>query len=174
MANRTNTTNTVIPDLGNPVLYVDEYKIHTGNHIFRATFPTTEEPPTGVYLNLTSGLAFGYSVWLNLDYIGSHLGRSYLGAYGAEFSLDNATLSAEQGRENILVVMMDNSGHDLREVALASRGITNATLWGPAAEAGKGYTFTEWKIAGKAGGGQGYIDPIRGPLNEGGLYAERL
>ena len=66
---------------------------------------------------------------------------------------------------------MDNSGHDLREVALAPRGVTNATLLGPA---DGGYSFTEWKIAGNAGGGQGYFDPVRGPLNEGSLYAERL
>jgi hypothetical protein len=167
VANRTNTTNEVIPDLKNPVLYVDEYAIHYGNHIFRASFPTTENPPTGVHLNLTGGLAFGYSVWLNEDYIGSYLGLSYLGAWGQDFSFDNATLSTDG--ENVLTILMDNSGHDLREVALAPRGITNATLLGP-----DEYDFSEWKIAGTAGGGQGYIDPVRGPLNEGGLYAERL
>ncbi|KAF5012277.1 hypothetical protein FDECE_1658 [Fusarium decemcellulare] len=165
VANKTNTTNTVIPDLKNPVLYVDEYDIHYGNHIYRATFPTTDSAPTGVYLNLTGGLAFGYSVWLNSDYIGSYLGLSYEGANGQEFSFKNATLSK---KENVLVVLMDNSGHDLREAALAPRGITNATLVGPNK---KGYKFSQWKIAGS---GQHYNDPIRGPLNEGGLYAERV
>lgn len=150
-------------------MYVDEYKVHYGNHIYRATFPTTEDPPTGVYLNLTGGLAFGYSVWLNSDYIGSYPGYSYLGAYDPSFSFDNATLAAKG--DNVLVVLMDNSGHDLREVALAPRGITNATLLGPASD---GYKFKEWRIASNAGGGQGYIDPVRGPLNEGSLYAERV
>ncbi|KAM0426577.1 hypothetical protein ACHAPT_008269 [Fusarium lateritium] len=168
VANRTNTTNNVIPDLNNPVLYVDEYDIHYGNHLYRATFPTTESPPTGVYLNLTGGLAFGYSVWLNSDYIGSYLGRSYLGAFGQEFSFKNATLSKDK---NVLVVLMDNSGHDLRESALAPRGITNATLLGPSK---KRYEFSEWKIAGTAGSDQASLDLIRGPLNEGGLYAERV
>ncbi|KAM5354977.1 hypothetical protein ACJ41O_001623 [Fusarium nematophilum] len=168
VANRTNTTNNVIPDLKNPVLYVDEYNVHYGNHLFRATFPTTDSPPTGVYLNLTGGLAFGYSVWLNSEYIGSYLGLSYLGANGQGFSFKNATLSKD---ENVLVVLMDNSGHDLREAALAPRGITNATLLGPNED---GYEFSEWKIAGSAGSGHEYIDPIRGPLNEGGLYAERV
>lgn len=170
VANKTNTTNTVIPDLSNPVLYVDEYAIHVGNHIYRATFPTVSSPPAGVFLNITGGRAFGYSVWLNSDFIGSYLGLSYLGAHAEEFSFDNATL-ADEGEQNVLVILMDNSGHDLREVALAPRGITNATLIGDAED---GYSFTEWKIAGTAGGGQGNIDPVRGVLNEGGLYAERV
>ncbi|KAH6699212.1 beta-galactosidase [Verticillium dahliae] len=169
VADRNETSNTEIPDLSNPVLYVDEYKVHVGNHLFRATFPSTDEPPTGVFLNLTGGLAFGYSAWLNGDYIGSYLGYSYLGAWAEELSFDNATLATEG--ENVLTVLMDNSGHDLREAALAPRGISNATLIGPSSEA---YRFSEWKIAGTAGGGQANIDPVRGPLNEGGLYAERI
>ncbi|KAH6951533.1 glycoside hydrolase superfamily [Fusarium avenaceum] len=170
VADKKNTTNQVlVPDLKNPVLYVDEYKIHYGNHIYRATFPTTSSAPTGVFLDLTGGLAFGYSVWLNSDYIGSYLGNATLGKSGQEFSFKNATLSK---KENILVVLMDNSGHDLRDGALDPRGITNATLIGAAKG---GYKFSEWKIAGHAGSVKGeVIDPIRGPLNEGGLYAERV
>ncbi|KAI8222604.1 putative beta-galactosidase B [Colletotrichum sp. SAR 10_86] len=168
VADKTNTSNTVKPASNNPVLYVDEYEIHVGNHIYRATFPTSENPPTGVFLNLTGGLAFGYSVWLNSEYIGSYLGLSYLGADASEFSFENATLAKEG--DNILVVVMDNSGHDLREAALAPRGITNATLLGPDAST---YKFSEWRIAGTAGRND-LIDTVRGPINEGGLYAERV
>ncbi|KAH0423248.1 beta-galactosidase b [Colletotrichum camelliae] len=168
VADKTNTSNTVKPASNNPVLYVDDYEIHVGNHIYRATFPTTENPPTGVFLNLTGGLAFGYSVWLNSEYIGSYLGLSYLSADASEFSFENATLAKEG--DNILVVVMDNSGHDLREAALAPRGISNATLLGPDASA---YKFSEWKIAGTAGRND-LIDTVRGPINEGGLYAERI
>ncbi|UZP38687.1 hypothetical protein NXS19_006503 [Fusarium pseudograminearum] len=170
VADKKNTTNAVlVPDLKNPVLYVDEYNVHYGNHIYRATFPTTDKAPTGVYLNLTGGLAFGYSVWLNSDYVGSYLGNATVGRSGQEFSFKNATLSK---KENVLVVLMDNSGHDLRGGALDPRGITNATLIGSAKG---GYKFSEWKIAGHAGSVEGeVIDPVRGPLNEGGLYAERI
>ena len=121
-----------------------------------------------MFLNVTGGLAFGYSVWLNSEYIGSYLGLSYLGVGALEFSFENATLTSN-GDENVLVVVMDNSGHDLREAALAPRGITNATLLGSGGE----YQFSSWKIAGTAGG-EANIDPVRGPLNEGGLYAERV
>ncbi|KAH7320864.1 family 35 glycosyl hydrolase [Stachybotrys elegans] len=167
VAANTETPNPTKPASNNPVLYVDDYDIHTGNHIYRATFPTTDEPPTGILLNMTGGLAFGWSVWLNSKYIGSYHGFSYIGDEIASFSFDNATL--KDGGENVLVILMDNSGHGLRELAIEPRGITEATLLGPKDE----YDFTEWKIAGTAGRREN-IDPIRGPLNEGGLYAERL
>ncbi|TKW48480.1 putative beta-galactosidase B [Colletotrichum tanaceti] len=170
VADKNTTFNSVKPAPNNPVLYVDEYDIHVGNHIYRATFPTTDDAPTGVFLNVTGGLAFGYSVWLNSRYLGSYLGLSYLGANARDFSFANATLADVGAGENVLVVVMDNSGHDLREAALAPRGISNATLLGPAAQA---YRFSEWKIAGTAGRND-LVDPVRGPINEGGLSAERI
>lgn len=167
MADKTETPNPTKPADNNPVLYVDDYKIHYGNHIYRATFPTTDEPPTGVFLNLTGGFAYGYSVWLNSDYVGSYYGLSYEKSHGETFSFENATL--QDSGENVLVVLMDQSGHELREAAIEPRGISNATLVGQ----GKEYAFTEWRIAGNAGL-EDNIDPMRGPMNEGGLYAERV
>lgn len=153
---------------------MDDYGFHVGNHIYHATFPSTSSPPTGVALNLTGGNAFGYSVWLNSRYIGSYLGLSYSGIGALRLTFANATLNTN-GQDNVLVVVMDNSGHDLRDAAVDPRGITNATLLGPAdsSTGGPGYAFKRWKIAGTAGGERN-IDPVRGPLNEGGLYAERI
>lgn len=68
---------------------------------------------------------------------------------------------------------MDNSGHDETTGATNPRGIWNATLLGSGGEAGGQYSFSGWKIAGTAGG-ESNIDPVRGPYNEGGLYAERV
>ncbi|KAK7428226.1 hypothetical protein QQZ08_005292 [Neonectria magnoliae] len=167
VANKTKTPNPTEPASNNPVLYVDDYKVHYGNHIYRATFPTTKQPPTDIFLDITGGFAFGYSVWLNSDYIGSFHGLSYITSHKGTFSFDNATL--KDSGENVLVVLMDQSGHELREAAIQPRGISNATLIGP----GKDYSFTEWSIAGNAGL-EDNIDPMRGPMNEGGLYAERI
>ncbi|CAG9945472.1 unnamed protein product [Clonostachys rosea f. rosea IK726] len=169
VANNTETPNPTKPADNNPVLYVDDYKIHYGNHIYRATFPTANEAQTGVSLSLLGGLAFGYSVWLNSEYIGSYYGLSYKGNSIETFSFDNATL-ADKGQDNVLVVLMDQSGHELRESAIDPRGITNATLLGPTSSE---YKFSEWRIAGNAGREEN-IDPVRGPMNEGGLYAERV
>lgn len=166
-ADHTNTSNPSPPATNNPVLYLDDYHIHVGNSIYRATFPSTASPPSGVYLNITGGTAFGYSVWLNSAYIGSYLGASTSATGTVEFSFANATLAPEQS-DNILVVVMDNSGHDETSSATKPRGIWNATLIGEGQN-----TFTDWKIAGTAGG-EANIDPTRGVYNEGGLYAERV
>ncbi|KAH6645415.1 putative beta-galactosidase B [Truncatella angustata] len=165
-ATNTNTSNPTVPALNNPVLYVDDYQIHVGNHIYRATFSATSEPPSGVFLNITGGTAFGYSAWLNGKFIGSWLGLSWIDKEASTFSFSNATLNADD--ENVLIVVMDNSGHDQRTAALNPRGIFNATLVGPGS-----YSFDEWKIAGTAGR-EDVLDPVRGPLNEGGLWAERV
>ncbi|KAI1271601.1 glycoside hydrolase superfamily [Xylaria sp. FL0933] len=167
IANHTNTSNPTLPASNNPVLYVDDYGVHVGSHIYRATFQTTQKPPTGVFLDITGGLAFGYSVWLNSHFVGSWLGLSYIDKQAMQLSFKNITLNHE--KDNILVVLMDNSGHDEREAALNPRGISNATLLGPGA-----YSFSEWKIAGTAREENALLDPVRGFLNEGGLYAERV
>ncbi|KAK6065263.1 beta-galactosidase b [Seiridium cupressi] len=165
-ATHTNTSNPTVPALNNPVLYVDDYHIHVGNHIYRATFAATSEPPSGVFLNITGGTAFGYSAWLNGEFIGSWLGLSWIDTEATTFSFSNATLNTEA--DNVLIIVMDNSGHDLRTAALNPRGIFNATLIGSGT-----YSFHEWKIAGTAGH-ENILDPVRGPLNEGGLWAERV
>lgn len=145
---------------------MDEYHIHVGTHIFRSTFPGTSTA-SGVYLSITGGSAFGYSAWLNGDFIGSYLGASTSTAGAVSLSFANATL-ASNGADNILIIVMDNSGHDETTGATNPRGISNATLLGGSDEA-----FTEWKMAGTAGR-ETNIVPIRGPYNEGGLYAERV
>lgn len=68
---------------------------------------------------------------------------------------------------NVLFVAQDNTGHDLRAAAIEPRGILGASLEGAG-------NFTKWKIAGTAGRDNVQLDPVRGPLNEGGLIAERL
>lgn len=166
-ADHTNTSNPSVPASNNPVLYLDDYHVHVGNSIYRATFPSTASPPSGVYLNITGGTAFGYSAWLNSVFIGSYLGTSTSATGALELAFANATLASD-GSDNILVIVMDNSGHDETSGAIKPRGIWNATLIGDGQN-----SFTEWKIAGTAGG-EDNIDPTRGVYNEGGLYAERI
>jgi hypothetical protein len=144
-----------------PVLYVDEYGFHNSFHLFRGYF---DGAATGVQLSVQGGLAFGWSAWLNGELIGSWLGNTTLGIGNMTLSFANATL--HQNSTNVLLVAQDNTGHDLRGGATDPRGILGATL--------EGANFTSWKIAGEAGGETTLLDPVRGPLAEGGLTAERL
>jgi hypothetical protein len=160
VADHLTTPNPTKPDTL-PVLYVDEYGFHNSFHLFRGYF---YGPATGVKLSAQGGLAFGWSAWLNGALVGSYLGNSSVGVGNVTLSFTNATLNTNG--TNVLLVAQDNTGHDLRADAVKPRGILAATL--------QGANFTKWKIAGEAGGEETQLDPVRGPLNEGGLAAERL
>ncbi|KAL6711312.1 hypothetical protein ACN47E_005843 [Coniothyrium glycines] len=160
VADHLTTTNPSKPDTL-PVLYVDEYGFHNSFHIFRGSF---SGPSKGVKLAVQGGLAFGWSAFLNGQLVGSWLGNTTLGAGNLTLSFSNATVYTNS--TNTLLVIQDNTGHDLRADAVKPRGILGATL--------DGANFTSWKIAGEAGGESKQLDPIRGPLAEGGLAAERL
>ncbi|KAF2843588.1 glycoside hydrolase family 35 protein [Patellaria atrata CBS 101060] len=167
-ANHTETPNIFKPDTL-PVLYVDDYGFHNSLHLFRGYF---KGPATGVYLAVQGGNAFGWSAFLNGKFIGSYFGNSSTGSLGygnMTISFGNVTLNNSTA-PNVLLMVQDNTGHDLRSLSLYPRGILNATLLGSS-----NATFTCWKIAGEAGGNDGVVlDPVRAPLNEGGLTAERL
>ncbi|KAG9094270.1 hypothetical protein FS749_012782 [Ceratobasidium sp. UAMH 11750] len=160
LANETTTPNPTKPTTL-PVLYADDYGFHLGNILWRGRF---NGKASGVRLNVQGGTASGWSAWLNGDYIGSFPGdpTSVSGALNLTFA--NATVT---DNENVLLVLQDHSGHDQRAAALYPRGILAATLVGTSA------TFSSWRVAGNAGGEKN-IDPVRGPIAEGGLHAERL
>lgn len=160
IANKTTTPNPSKP-YSSPVLYVDDYGFHTGTSLFRATVYGF---PSSVTLGLQGGTAFGFSVFLNEIHIGSYLGNASLSATNQTFAIQPFVLQPHRA-ENVLLVVMDNSGHDLRAGALNPRGILLARITTGA--------FGTWKIAGTAGG-ETNIDPVRGPLAEGGLTSERL
>lgn len=159
-ADHTSTPNPTKPDTL-PVLYVDEYGFHNSFHLFRGYF---DGAAAGVNLSVQGGQAFGWSAWLNGAFIGSYVGNSSASSGNMTLSFQNATLHTNG--TNVLLVAQDNTGHDLRADALKPRGILGATL--------DGTVFTQWKIAGEAGGENVQLDPVRGPLAEGGLSAERL
>ncbi|KAF8060198.1 glycoside hydrolase family 35 protein [Lyophyllum atratum] len=146
-----------------PVLYADDYGFHTGVQLFRGRFTGNA---SAAKLNVQGGTAFGWSAWLNGDYIGSFPGSVNAVSGSLTLSFANATLSSSG--ENVLTVVMDHSGHDQRADALFPRGILGASL-----VSGTNITFSKWTLAGNAGG-ESNIDPVRGVIAEGGLHAERL
>jgi hypothetical protein len=150
-----------------PVLYFDEYGFHQGIGLWRGYFKGS---PSGVFLSIQGGTAFGWSAWLNGVFVGSWLGNNtqFSEQGNVTLSFANATLNSN-GTANVLLIVQDNSGHDETSGALNPRGTLNATLIGAS-----GASFTQWKVAGTAGGDDNPLDSMRGHLNEGGLVAERL
>ncbi|EED15311.1 beta-galactosidase, putative [Talaromyces stipitatus ATCC 10500] len=163
------TTFNSIPPMSFPVLYSGDYGYHAGPKIYRGRFGNTNA--TGVNITAQNGYAAGWSAWLNGKYVGGEPGDPSMEATSAVLKFDSSNLKQDD-TENVLTVLVDYTGHDEDNVrptgAQNPRGLLGAVFQGPTST-----DFTSWKIQGNAGGEKN-IDPLRGPMNEGGLYGERL
>jgi beta-galactosidase GanA len=139
-----------------PVLFADDYGFHFGDVWYRGRFRGTGKE-TGVSLSAVTGRAGTYSVWLNGTFLGSN----------------QKTITFPPslvGKDNVLSVLVENMGHNedynSNDTHKEARGLTGAVLTGAP------LTSLTWRIQG-ARGGEDSIDPVRGPMNNGGLYGER-
>lgn len=168
VANKTTTLNKVKP-LTLPVLYSSDYKFYAGTKVYRGYF--SGKSATSLNITVQGGAAAGWSAWLNGQLVGYNPGNGTLWVTNAVVPFKNVTLKDEG---NVLTVVTDYTGHDQTSYgpsgAQNPRGILGAQLL--SANNTK-LDFDLWKIQGNAGGEKN-IDPVRGPLNEGGLYGERL
>ncbi|RPB03212.1 hypothetical protein L873DRAFT_1826287 [Choiromyces venosus 120613-1] len=150
LANKNSTQNPTRPATY-PVLHPDDYGFHAGYKLYRGEFNGVGA--TGVKLRSSGGSAFGYSVWLNGDFL--------------ELPFSGKTLNTAG---NVLFIVLDYIGHDQDSVGPYGprnpRGVSEATLRGNA-------TFSERRLTGNAGG-ESPVDMVRRIYNEGGLQAERL
>jgi beta-galactosidase GanA len=159
VANHTTTNNPNRPG-SLPVLYEDDYGFHHGDVWYRGHFVATGNE-TGITLDGAGGGNGLYSVWLN----GALLGTQASGS-------NNFTFPAgvlQPGQDNVISVLVMNMGHDEdfspNDSYKSPRGIRTAILLGAK-------TAIQWKIQGSIGG-ENLVDPVRGPMNIGGLYGER-
>lgn len=160
VADKLTSQSTTTPDTL-PVLFTDEYGFHYGDVWYRAHFKGM--PGTNaVDLSAITGPAGIYSVWLNGTFLGSTDDRHHRFAFPAG--------SLKDGADNVLSVLLENSGHNEDWTANDShkqaRGLTGAAFVGAPT------TAVTWRIQGSRGG-ETLIDPARGPMNTGGLYGER-
>lgn len=163
------TTLSPVAPLSLPVLFSSDYGYYPGIKIYRGYFDGTSA--TAANITVQGGAASGWTAWLNGQYVGGNTGSASL--WGSTELLDLSNAKKYNSR-NVLTVVTDYTGHDETSRGPAGvenpRGILGATLLG---SNNTKLNFTQWKIAGNAGGNAN-IDPVRGPLNEGGLYGERL
>ena len=164
VCNKSSSVNSVKP-LTLPVLYSGDYGYHAGTKIYRGRFDGRNA--TGANVTVQNGAAAGWAAWLNGAYVGGALGSPSAASTSAELAFNHSSL---RDRDNVLTIVTDYTGHDEDNVRPAGaqnpRGILGATLLGEG-------TFTSWRLQGNAGG-EANIDPVRGPMNEGGLYGERM
>ncbi|KAH8594370.1 glycoside hydrolase superfamily [Bisporella sp. PMI_857] len=161
------TSNNPVYALKTPTsLFASDYGYHTGVLIYRGRFVANGNE-SSFYLNSQGGSGFGSSVWLNDAYVGSWTGIDAARGNNSTYTLPNLVA----GKTYIFTIVVDNNGLDEAWVIGTDemknpRGILDYGL------SGREKSAITWKLTGNIGG-EAYVDKVRGPLNEGGLYAER-
>ena len=166
LANHPTSNNSVFPLETPTSLFGSDYGYNTGVLIYRGYFVATgKESSFIVYTQ--GGSAYGSSVWLNSTYVGSWQGIDASSSHNSTYTLPNLVA----GKTYVFTILVDNNGLDEnwtvgQDGMKDPRGILNYAL------AGHSQSDITWKVTGNLGG-EDYVDKVRGPLNEGGLYAER-
>ncbi|WP_028800962.1 beta-galactosidase [Streptomyces sp. 142MFCol3.1] len=152
---------------GQPVLFADDYGFHYGDVWYRGHFASAggAESVSLSYVTGTQGLLMA---WLDGEPLGTHRmpvpDRKTVrqGTWEA-----TATFPVEPGTRgpHVLSVLVRRMQHDedgaARDTHKVARGLTAVSF------AGASPALT-WRIRGERA-----PDPVRGPLNNGGLYGER-
>ncbi|KAH8556835.1 glycoside hydrolase family 35 protein [Umbelopsis sp. PMI_123] len=156
------TTTNPFPPASLPVLYSDDYGYHTGSLWFRGKFNSSSDI-TGIKVNATMGDGSAWVAWLNGKYLGGETGDVQ------NFKISKSDLATSD--ENVLSLLMWTTGHEedwnVNDQYKTPRGFTEVSL------TGSKNTSISWKVQGNLGG-EDIADPVRGALNEGGLYGERM
>ena len=160
-------TNNTDRGLNTPTsLYAADYGFNTGSLLYRGHFVAIGNE-TQFMVSPQGGYGFGYTVWLNDTYIGDWVGNGNSYYYFGTFDLP--TLTA--GENYVFTILIDYMGNE-EDFDVGSddmkqpRGVMQYTL------ANRDMDAITWKLTGNLGGTH-YYDKTRGPLNEGGMYAER-
>lgn len=164
-ADQTTTNNP--RNLSTPTsLYGSDYGYNTGALLYRGHFTATGAESI-FYVETQGGSGFGSSVWLNSTYIGSWPGVDKYSSHNDSYTLPNL----KAGQSYVITVVVDNNGLDENwtvgsDGAKDPRGILDYKL------SNRDQSAISWKLTGNLGG-EKYVDKVRGPLNEGGLYSQR-
>lgn len=163
----TSSRSTTALPAGQPaVLFADDYGFHYGDVWYRSTVagPGAQQLDLG-YQAGTAGLLMA---WWDGRPLGTHrlpVPTSAQATTGTWSATASFTVPADLRGDgpHTVAVLVRRMAHDedggANDAFTSARGLTAATLDGAA---------PTWRIQGAAGS-----DPVRGPLNNGGLYGER-
>ena len=166
------TSNSITPvPAGQPVLFADDYGFHYGDVWYRGA--VSGAPGTSVSLAYQGGTVGCLQAWLD----GSYLGFSQLptptkaqattGLWSATATFDVPNALQASG-DHVLAVLVRPMSHQedggANDAFKAAQGLTAVTFSGADVT-----PSVSWKIM----GGSPQADPLRGPLNNGGLFGER-
>ncbi|KAI0129915.1 lactase [Xylariales sp. AK1849] len=178
VADHETTNNTARDDYGIPFslktptsLLAGDYGFNTGCLLYRGYF-TANGNESSLDLCTTGGSGFGHSVWINSTYIGSYTGAGFVKSYNQTLTVSGQIgLTLSRGEQYVITILIDHMGQETSwtpgyDTMKTPRGIINYTITGHV------QSDISWKINGNLGGEE-YVDQLRGPFNEGGMWAER-
>ncbi|GHF39673.1 beta-galactosidase GanA [Amycolatopsis bartoniae] len=158
VADHTSTNSTTPPPSGQPVLTADDYGFHTGDVWYRGRYTGT----TGEQVSLTygGGGAGMVQAWLDGRYLGQNVLPTGVSSPPTTGTATFAVPPELRGDgPHVLSVMVRDDSHNedggVNDAHKEGRGLISASV------------AATWRIQG------GVPDPVRGPLNNGGLAGER-
>ncbi|KAK6849720.1 beta-galactosidase [Apiospora arundinis] len=172
VADHTYTNNTYSPLHTNVSTYAADYGFNTGTLVYRGRFNATGGEDS-FNLTVQGGQGFASSVFLDGTLLGSFNGDGSTSYSHTTYPIPPGKLDPP-GSAHIFTIIVDNMGHGEQSVGVdymkAPRGVLDWRLYSNAENT---TTPVSWKLTGNLGG-LAYADKTRGPLNEGGLFAERM
>ncbi|PWI18601.1 beta-galactosidase [Streptomyces sp. Act143] len=161
-------STTPVPE-GQPVLFADDYGFHYGDVWYRGRV-SDAEGVASVSLGYSTGTQGLLMAWLDGRPLGTHRmpapdpASARQGTWTDTAAFD-VPKKLRKRKEHVLSVLVRRMAHDVDEMSgdthKAARGLTSATFKGAS-------PVVSWRLQ-----GAGTADPVRGPLNNGGLHGER-
>jgi beta-galactosidase GanA len=167
-ADKNSSQSTTPVPAGNPVLFADDYGYHYGDVWYRGHYTGTAGV-TAISLSYSSGSVGELMAWLDGAPLGTHRQPTPTSAQAttqtwtatAAFDVPGAL---QDGGAHFLSVLVRPMAHSedggANDAHKSARGLTGVAFTGA-------IPAPIWLITG------GSADPLRGPLNNGGLYGER-
>ncbi|KAI1378420.1 glycoside hydrolase family 35 protein [Hypoxylon crocopeplum] len=169
-ADKTSSENPYQPLIAPVSTYSSDYGFHTGVLVYRGHFNATGNE-ISFSLWVQGGDGFASSIWLDDHLVSSFAGNAANESSQGKYDITGAGFEA--GTQHVFTVVVENMGLNENygigpDEMKSPRGIVGWRL-----ETSKATnTPISWKLTGNLGG-EDYLDRARGPLNEGGLFAER-
>jgi beta-galactosidase GanA len=172
LANKTTTTSNTPLTAGQKDLYADDYGFHYGDVWYRGTYATASAA-TALAIKYQAGTVGMIEVWLDGSYLGANQlptptsSQSTTATWSATATFAIPAALRDDTTHTIAVLyrpMAHEEDGGANNAFKNARGILSATLTGSTQTIG-------WKIQGDQGG-EDITDPVRGVMNNGGLYGE--
>jgi hypothetical protein len=167
VADRTSSYSVTPVPAGQPVLFADDYGFHYGDVWYRGHFADAGDAES-VSLSYVAGAQGLLMAWLDGEPLGTHrmpVPDKKTVRQGTWAATATFPVLPQDGHSHVLSVLVRRMQHDedgkANDTHKAARGLTAVAFAGAA-------PAIRWRVQGTAA-----PDPVRGPLNTGGLHGER-